>query len=146
MAAGVPAPRPHGACWGRAGSLAWNMSEPPNDCPDWIQGQARREWLRLSAKGLSGGAAVEVVAAYCIASSALEQVQRALSALPLEENGSPAEAPGSGSRQELLELETALSKRLRSLADALEADPDKHRPHRATRIFVVDEGPPGDPE
>lgn len=122
------------------------MSEAPNDCPDWIQGQARREWLRLCEEGLAGSAPAEVVAAYCIASSALEQVRHALSALAHGENEPPDEAPASGRRQALIDLETALSRRLRSLADALEADPGTRRLQRATRIFIVDEGPQTDPE
>jgi phage terminase small subunit len=115
---------------------------PDGPNPRWLDQAAQDEWQRLEAAGLISSARPEVVAAYCFAYSMWKQLREVVRQLEAAGQETWTNSDGHQQSHPAISIEARLAVDLVDLARALEIDHDHITGHRATRIVVLDEGPP----
>lgn len=117
------------------------MSRRPNDCPDWLDDDARDEWRRLQGSGATIGQDPDTVAAYCFTLSLWKRVRSVVDCLA--EGGSSDWMPPDGSQRPhpARFAEAVLAAELLELSTALGLEPIGREALKPSRVLVLDEGP-----
>jgi phage terminase small subunit len=111
-------------------------------CPDWLDDEARAEWVRTVPGLKDDQVDLDTLAAYCFVHSLWQRVAATLEAHAKDDVPGWTDADGGRRIHPALELRDQLGSTLYELAKAVGVTLDDERIRRPTRIIFVDEGPP----